>query len=461
MRYDKITDKKGGVVMKTKMRRLFSLLLVCFLLVGCTSGAGSTTTTTDSVTTTAQQTTTTAPVTTGTTATQPSGQLVAQETRDLLAAITPQAVKDTAVDDKFATAYLTFALNFLKNASAEDGDENMLISPLSAQLVLAMLANGANGQTRSEIEKALGGLSVDELNRYLHNYMAGLPMDDAYKLALANAVWFNTRSGVNVKNAFLQTTADYYEAALYKDTFDKNTAKEINAWVDDKTDGLLKQAVDDVDAGDVMVLVNALLFEAEWNSTYGQSQVKEGTFNAANGKQQAVSYMTQTETMQYIEQADAVGFAKPYKDGYYSFVALLPKDDLSMEQYIAMLTPAKVREALESGTTSVKADLPKFAYDYETDLEDVLEGVGVRKLFESGKADLSGIGNGGLFVDEAVHKTRIELSEEGTKAGAVTVARVTKGIARATVTLDRPFVYMIVDNTTSLPIFIGTVNYIG
>ena len=129
--YSTITDKKGGVVMKTRVRQLFLLLLVCALLVGCTSGAGGTVTTTNgATTTTVQQTTTTVQNTTRTTVTQPSKQLVAQGPTDLLAKITPRTVKDTAVDDKFAEAYLTFALNFFKNANAEDKGENVLVSPL-------------------------------------------------------------------------------------------------------------------------------------------------------------------------------------------------------------------------------------------------------------------------------------------------------------------------------------------
>ncbi len=162
--------------------------------------------------------------------------------------------------------------------------------------------------------------------------------------------------------------------------------------------------------------------------------------------------------MQYITIADATGFAKPYKDGYYSFVALLPSQTVGLDQYISSLTVEKVQTASNSGATKVNAAILKFTYEYDADMNDILSAMGINAAFGRGTTDFSGLSaSRGLYLDEVVHKTKMELSEEGAKAGAVTTARVTKGASTISVTLDHPFVYMMMDNTTNLPIFIGAV----
>lgn len=474
--------------MKKTVMRLVSLLMVGALLVGCTSGTGGgaqttattsapttttattvmTATTTTAVPTTTTEVTTTAPTTsegtavttkttttTTKTTTTTTTAIPQPRTKDLMATVSAKAVDTKAVDETFYKAYTQFALNFFKKSHTDD---NVLVSPFSVEMVLAMLANGANGTTKAELETALG-LPVDDLNKYLKDYMLGLPNG----AKLANAIWFNNKA--TIKDSFLQTNADYYSAELYQSKFDGETIKDINGWVSKNTDGMIKKMVDSLDPAGVMVLVNTVFFDMRWETTYSERQVTDDVFTTDDGEKRAVEMMNETRNMVYIETEHETGFAKPYVDGYYNFVALLPSEGTSIEDYVRNLSTARVREFWEAGSTQVKTSIPKFTIEYEAEMDDVLDALGIHAMRDPFAADFNGIGKN-LYVDEIKHKAKIEVDEVGTKAAASTSATIKAGSVMKpytppTVILNRPFVYMIVDNTTGLPIFIGSVTDIG
>ncbi|MBP3436243.1 MAG: serpin family protein [Clostridia bacterium] len=484
--------------MNTKrMVKLTALLLVfSLILAGCSSEAitekttattAVTTTATTTVVTSVTTTTESAPtttvatdengnvITTTTSTTATTTSLVSDPTKpttppantsqkikatDMMAGIKPKTVagKD-ATEDRFVNAHTQFAVKLLQGAVKGKQGKNVLVSPLSVQLTLAMVANGAAGKTKTEMETVFGGIPMAELNQYLYNYWTQMPNTEEYKVSIANSLWINSGSGIKVPKSFLQTVADYYGAQVYKSNFGKQTVADMNNWVKEYTNGMIDSIVNELDSkADMLMLLNTLFFEADWKNTYGQGQVSTGTFTTENGTQRSVRMLSQTEKMRYISDGEATGFAKDYKDGYYSFVALLPNEGTSLDDYIASLTAEKVRNALNSGAISVYTEIPKFAYDCDLDMNAMLSEMGMPTAFGSG-ADFSGLDTSGKGTNlgEVRHKTHIELSEEGTKAGAVTSARVQKGLRDASVCLDRPFVYMIVDNTTYLPIFVGAV----
>ena len=462
-------------------------MVLTLLLTGCSSGAATesttvataTTTTVTSTVVTTVTTTTEAPTTTtelcshstvATTTKVPTTKPTTKPTTpkkpnqlsvvDMMAGIKAKTVTDKdATEKRFVNAHTQFAVKLLQGAVKAEQGGNVLVSPLSVQLTLAVVANGANGKTKAEMETVFGGIPMSELNHYLYNYWTALPMADDYKVQIANSLWINSRSGINVPKTFLQTNADYYGAQVYKGDFSNKTINDMNYWVKQNTRGVVDEIVDRLDSkSDMMVLLNTLFFEANWEKTYGSSHVSTGKFTAANGTERSVTMMTQTETMRYINDGEATGFAKDYKDGYYSFVALMPNKGTSLDEYVASLTAEEVQNALGSGAIQVHAALPKFAYECDLDMNAILTEMGMPTAF-SASADFSGLDTAGqgACLGEVRHKTHIELSEEGTKAGAATAAKVLKGMRDVSVTLDRPFVYMIVDNTTYLPIFVGAV----
>lgn len=180
---------------------------------------------------------------------------------------------DIELIDVSGAAVTDYAIRLFKE-SMEDG-ENTLISPLSVLVALSMTANGADGETLSQMESVLG-MPIDQLNTWISNYMANLPEEEKYKLSLANSIWFKDDPTFVVNEDFLQTNADYYGAGIYRSPFDDSTLKEINQWVENNTDGMIKDILDQIPKDAVMYLINALAFDAEWQSIYKEYQIQDG-----------------------------------------------------------------------------------------------------------------------------------------------------------------------------------------
>ena len=384
---------------------------------------------------------------------------------DLMEGVQANTVTGKAADDAFAQSQMLLAVELFQSSVLESKDENVLISPLSIQLALAMTANGADGNTKAEMEALLGGeISLEDLNEYLYSYVNNLPSAEKYKLQIANSIWFRDDEGrLQVEKGFLQKNADYYGAQAYKAAFDDQTLKDINNWVMDHTDGMIDSILDQIDEYAVMYLINALVFDAEWQHVYDKSDVYKGKFTNIGGTEKQVDMMHSEETV-YLQDENAIGFMKPYSGSKYNFAVLLPNEGVDIYEYIAGLTGESLMETLSTPQLGmVMATLPKFSYEYELTMNDVLKELGMPSAFSGDTADFSKMAHssrGNIYIGDVLHKTFISVDELGTKAGAVTKVQMNDESAPMSewvVTLNRPFVYMIIDNETNLPVFIGTV----
>ena len=381
---------------------------------------------------------------------------------DLMEGVTPNSV--TALNDlSSGSADVTdFAIRLFKQTN-ENG-KNTLISPLSVLCALAMTANGAEGETREQMEAVLG-MSVEELNLYLYSYINSLPQGEKYKLSVANSIWFTDDDRFTVNQDFLQTNADYYGADIYKTPFDKQTLKDINNWVKNETDNMIPKVLEDIPDAAIMYLINALAFEAEWTEIYEKNQVRDKTFTKEDGTKQDVELMYSTEG-KYLEDENATGFIKYYKERKYAFVALLPNEGVTVSEYVNSLDGASLAALLANAESrSVETAIPKFESEYDIEMSSILEAMGMSNAFNVTFADFTGIGDsteGGIYISKVIHKTYIQVGEKGTKAGAVTAIEMNDGSAGPPdeikqVYLDRPFVYMLIVCETNTPFFIGTV----
>ena len=371
----------------------------------------------------------------------------------------PNEAVGKEMDDEFKSAFMNFAIKLFKESN--DVTENTLISPLSITCALAMVTNGANNNTLAQLEKVLGeSISIDELNEYLYTYLKNLPSNEQAKFHLANSIWFKDAEGFKVEDSFLQKNVDYYNAALYKESFDAETVKNINQWVKDNTMNMIKEIIKDLDPETMMILLNALALDAKWEIPYDKQDVRKTPFLNINGKEIEVEMMYSTENI-YLEDENSTGFIKNYGGDSYSFVALLPAESIDIQTYVSQLTADKVMKLLnDKKTTTVYAGLPKFSYEFEIKMNDVLSNMGIVDAFNENTADFSKMSTTSLYISKVIHKTFIQVDELGTKAGAATAVIVdltSAPIEAKTVTLDRPFIYMIIDQKTNLPIFIGTV----
>ncbi|MDR0293515.1 MAG: serpin family protein [Oscillospiraceae bacterium] len=383
----------------------------------------------------------------------------------LMDGISPKSASSRPADDAFIGSMADFSVALFKQSVSEmmTRQQNILVSPLSVTLALAMTANGADGETLAQMETLLGGgIPLAALNEYLLGYAGKLPSGDKSKLSLANAVWFRDTSELRVKPDFLQKNADYYGAAAYKSAFDAGTVKEINGWVKDNTGGLITEILRDIDKADMLYLINTVLFDAEWQSVYYKENVRKDGFTGNGGKVSNVDFMHSNEYL-YLEDELAAGFIKPYVGGAYSFAALLPNEGVSVEDYIQSLTGGAFLDIIGNAQeTLVYASMPKFQYDCSLEMNDTLKALGIPDAFAAEKADFSKMADypGGLYISQVLHKTFISVDELGTKAGAATMVAMAGAGAPMepkTVRLDRPFVCAIIDNATNLPLFLGAV----
>lgn len=372
-----------------------------------------------------------------------------------------KATETGEVTDEFKRKVADFSFALFQGIVTKD-DSNDLISPLSAILCLAMLANGADNQTKTQMEAALG-MDVERLNRSLYAYTSSLYHADDCKLSLADSIWFrDEKNWLHINEEFLQTNADWYDAQIYAAPFDDTTLKDINAWCKHYTDGMIEKMIERIDTETVMYLINALTFDAKWAEKYEESDVAEGRFTNYNGSQETVQMLSSQEDT-YLTAQGVRGFAKNYTGDQYSLVALLPDEGIDLYDYIQTLDGASWMSLWNSRKTAdVTVKMPEFTYSSNMKLNDTLKAMGMTDMFAE-NADFSKLGYSeidNIHCSEVCQKAFIQVDRNGTKAAAITwggMANCGIDIETRIVILDRPFVYLIVDNTTGLPLFIGAV----
>ena len=262
--------------------------------------------------------------------------------RDLTEGISKNESASKAPDDEFKAAASSFAAELFKDNYSKG--KTTLVSPLSVLTALALVQNGAQGDTLAQLERALGGLDRDALNKYMRAYCDFLSAGD--ELKIANSVW--TDSSVEAKQAFLQKAVDSYSAQIFSAPLSsKKTVSSINSWVKKNTDGMIPKIIENADRDAVMMLINAVAFDAKWETPYKRSDIEKLEFNSYSGKSKKTEFMCSTESV-YLSDSDAVGFMKPYKNGRFAFAALLPDEDVSIDDYIASLSGEKLMKIFSS-----------------------------------------------------------------------------------------------------------------
>lgn len=379
---------------------------------------------------------------------------------NLMMDTTPESVTTLESLDSYNKAITVFAVKLLKESYSTD--KNTLVSPLSILYALAMTANGAKEDTLKQMESVID-MTSEEMNLYLYSYISSLPEDKKYKLGVGNSIWFTDDEEFKINNDFLKNIATYYKANVYKTPFNDKTCKDINRWVKDNTDGMIENILDRVPEDAIMYLVNALSFDAEWDSVYKKGEIIEGKFMSENDEKKDVPFMYSYEGI-YLEDEKASGFMKYYKDEKYAFVAMLPGNGVNVSGYLSYLAENNSLSDLLSNAKkeTVHAAIPKFETEYNTDMSEVLSKMGITLAFDQYNADFSGMGvysGKNIYVSRVLHKTKISVTEKGTRAGASSVVEMSKNCAEESkaVYLNRPFIYMIVDCKNNVPIFIGTV----
>lgn len=363
--------------------------------------------------------------------------------------------------DKFAKAYSDFAAKMLINANT---NENGIYSPYSLYTAMALTANGSAGKTLQNMENVMGDpLRIADINlnhHYLSSRLKALN-NDGGKLTSANSLWIN--DSFSVKSQYLQTVVNYYDAEVFRTKLAENGVSEINSWISKNTAGEIKDMISSLNETTQAVLVNALLFDDEWVTPYNEAALSEGTFNGTKGSEDA-DFMTSNEM--FISSADAKGFIKSYKNTPCKFVAILPNEDVSLEEYISSLSGQKLDALLnsQSGLNRCFATIPQFELRTKLSLKSALQSMGMDSVF-SEDANFSALTmNEGLCVSDVLQESFIKVTPQGTKAGSATAVIMDSAAIDTDfeeLIFNRPFLFMIVENEYNLPLFIGTVNSLG
>ena len=341
-----------------------------------------------------------------------------------------------------------------------NADESRAVSPVSVLYALGMTASGAQGETLSQLEEAIG-LPVGSLNAFMKGYAAKLS-ENGGKVNLANSMWINEAYGLTYEPEFLNALKEYYRAEGFSGVFGPELCEKLNKWVSDNTYGMIKETLKEMDPEACMYIVNALALDLEWQFKYTGSF--DGTFTREDGTEENCKMLLSTE-YNFLKDEDTTGFIKHYKDGF-AFVALLPGEGIAMEDYLKSLSGEKIVKLLENVERGCEVNtwVPEFDGDGEFDIADSLEDMGVTDLFDEDYADLRGISDAGgnnLFISEMLQKTERKFYSEGTKAAAAPYGVFSPNSIPYEVYLNRPFVYMILDPYENLPLFIGVVNSVA
>ncbi|MDN5314793.1 MAG: hypothetical protein PWP10_3543 [Clostridiales bacterium] len=390
------------------------------------------------------------------------------EAADLMADVEAQEWPEAAeAPNELAIAQLNrFSEQLLKQAMQNDG--NVMISPASIYLALAMTLQGADGTTAEAMKEVLAGsdVTLDELNRTARSLMTYWSSDDdGAQLSLANSIWFD--QAFVPEKSFLQTNADYYAAQARKLDFkDAETIEIINKWVSDATQEKITEIIDEIDPSVFMYLINAVYFKADWAQQFEKTDTYERVFNSPDGEK-SVDFMHRLGSILDISADGASGVALPYVDSDYTFFALMPDDASNTAENWLQSQPegeafAGIYERINSADElQINLALPRFEATYEDSLKDDLSLLGMDIAFAPGEADFSRMQEAGgknIYIGDVKHKTFIRVDEKGTEAAAVTAVEMKLTSMPSydkEIIFDRPFIYGIMHMPTGVPLFTG------
>jgi serpin B len=346
--------------------------------------------------------------------------------------------------------------------------ENLMVSPLSVALALGMTYNGAGGTTRDAMKEALqlGNMTDDEINASYKSIIDQLlKLDPKVILNIANSIWY--KLNFPVQNDFIQLNKEYYYAEVNElDFYAPDASDIINGWVNKETKGLIPSIIDNIPSDAVMYLINAIYFKGVWMYEFDPEDTRERDFFSENGSTQKVEMMQLEGDIMCTANDLFDAISLPYGEGQFNMFIMLPKQGKKTGDIVAALDNTNWNTWLGSLVKqNVVVKLPKFKFEFFRLLNDDLINMGMGIAFNKDSADFSGINpDRQLFISRVLHKTFIEVNEEGTEAAAVTAVEISETSYNPNepkviyFTADHPFLFAIRENSSGTILFMGRVN---
>ena len=355
-----------------------------------------------------------------------------------------------------------FDINFLK---LESNKQNLIYSPLSIKYGLNLLNDGANGNTKKEIETVIKDLSLTKYDN----------IDNV--LSLANCIYMKDDFTDSILDSYKNSIKQKYNAEINFDSF--KDAQNINNWIKEKTLGQIPNMLNDnivQNPNLKLLLINSLAINMEWKSPFESTETNGKPFYLENGNEIIATTMNKdyysfNKTCSYYLDSNLTAVSlklKKYNNNEFEFIAIMPNSDLT--NYIKNLNIDDINTIsskcvpVSETENGINISIPRFSFEYDLALKNDLKNIGINEAF-SDSADLSNItGDNNLFVGDALHKSNIDFSEEGVKASASTVMSILEKSAEfedenklIEININRPFLFLIKDKLTNEIWFVGTV----
>lgn len=340
-------------------------------------------------------------------------------------------------------------------------EENPILSPVSAYIVLCMLGNGADGETKSQLEDVLG----TDMKCIPDNLMNVLPQEkETMKLSIANSAWLD--EAFLVDEEWLATVKSLFDSSVYQTDLNTETAKnDINKWVSDSTNEMIPNLLEQPFKNTKLALVDALYFKADWVNKFAPQLTMEKDFKLEDGTTEEVHRMAGIcYDCGYLKDDRSEGVVLPYSGSNFAFVAIKPTGEEKIRDWYATYSSEKLINLIDSRKqTDVDVYMPKFTANCKMRLKDSLKEMGITHAFDENQADFTLLGKSedeqNLYLDMVLQEAVVKVAEDGTEAAAATAASMSDGGASIEmvniVKFDSPFLYMIMDMESGVPVFMG------
>jgi serpin B len=361
-----------------------------------------------------------------------------------------------------------FGFNVFKEITKIQPDSNIFISPLSISMALGMTYNGAAGETKNAMHTTLeyGDLSDDKINESYKSLIGLLvQLDSKVIFNIANSIWYR-HPGFQVEEDFINVNKEYFDALVKGIDFnDPSSADKINQWIEDNTNGLIKDMIDKpIDPLTVMFLIDAIYFKGTWTYEFNEEDTEDDYFYLPDGSQIECKMMSHKNEHNYFENEKFQAIDLPYGDGLFSMTIILPKSKVDIDSLICSINEDTWNSWMKGfSKQEVTLFLPKFKIEYFIDdkLKEVLTTLGMGIAFDPGSADFSEITKlDQIWIEKVKHKTYVEVNEEGTEAAAATVVEMwrSEGVEKEIfMKINRPFIFAIRENESGTILFMGKI----
>lgn len=354
-----------------------------------------------------------------------------------------------------------FGLELFRRLAEDRSGENLFFSPLSVYMALGMTANGAAGETLEAIrgtlrQTDLGEEDANAAYRGLLDLFLGL--DPLVRFDIANSIWY--RLGLGVRPEFIDLSSSVFDAQVLElDFLDPAAPGVINAWVEERTDGRIKELVGELTPRDVMLLINAIYFKGSWQHRFDPGQTRTDVFQLPGGGSGEIEMMVR-EGVEGLRHQRGEGFEAAellYGSGAFAMTVILPHEGTLPSRLVSGIDRATWdawMAAFDDESPIEVLQLPKFRLEWEALLNDDLEAMGMGIAF--GNADFSRLAEGGdgFVISKVRQKAFVEVNEEGTEAAAATAVNIADS-GKPTFRADRPFLFAIRERFSGAILFLG------